>query len=153
MGPIMELRVQNEQNGLTRERASQSIDYWRTEAGKLSNGPDATDSLFPRMAYAKMASAQAGLFLDRGYTAEAEQAFRLANEICPGSPEAFYRLANLLVEQGRISDALAAAEATYGNLPSAEHLRAYYGDKPTPAVRMRDTIEELKRMQMKSGRR
>jgi tetratricopeptide (TPR) repeat protein len=146
VGPIMELRVRDEQNALTRERAAQSVDYWRTTAQQLSSGTD-SDSLYPRFAYAKAAAEQAGLLLDRGYAAEAEQALRLANEIGPGSPEAFYRLANLLSGQGRIADAIAAAEAIYGNLPSADRMRTYYGDNPTPAAQMRNVIEELKRTQ------
>ena len=82
LGPIMELRVQDEQNGLTRERAAQSVDYWRTAAEKLSSGPGATDSLYPRLAYAKMAAEQASLLLERGYAAEAEQTLRLTG--CAG---------------------------------------------------------------------
>jgi len=154
MGPIMELRVQDEQNALTRERAAQSVDYWRTAAEKFNSGPEATDSLFPRLAYAKMAAEQASLLLEHGYAAEAERTLRLANEIGPGSPEPFFRLVNLLVTQGRLDDALVAAEAIHGNLPSPERLRTVYGENPTPAGQMRNAIEELKRMQKaKSERR
>jgi tetratricopeptide (TPR) repeat protein len=147
LGPILELRAKDEQNALSPERATQTVDYWRTTAEMLNSGPDATDSLFPRVAYAKMASEQAALLLDRGYAAEAEQALRLANEIGPGSPEAFFRLLNLLVAQGRINDALAAAEATYQSLPSADRMKTYYGDNPTPAGPIRTAIEGLKRLQ------
>ena len=144
LGPIMELRAQDE-NGLTRERATQAVDYWRTTAEQFNTAAD--DSLFPRLAYAKMASAQAGLLLDRGYAAEAEQAFRLANQIGPGSPEAIYRLLNLLTEQGRSEDALAAAEAAQRNMPSIERLQPIFGENPPLPRQLRNTIEELKRMQ------
>ena len=144
LGPIMELRVTDEQNALSPERATQTIDYWRAAADRLSIGPEATDSLYPRFAYAKMVSEQATLLIDRGYAAEGEQALRLANQIGPGSPEAFYRLINLLVSQGRANDALVAAEATYLSLPSVDRMKTYYGDNPTPAEQMRVTIENLK---------
>ena len=110
LGPIMELRVQDEQNTLTRERAAQSADYWRTTAEQLLADSEAADSRYVRMAYSKLASSQAGLLLERGYTAEAEQAFRYANEIAPTSPESVYRYINLLIAQNRIQDAMPIAQ-------------------------------------------
>jgi hypothetical protein len=59
----------------------------------------------------------------------------------------------MLITQGRIDDALAAAEATYGNLPSTERLKTVYGENPTPAGSMRNAIEELKRMQKAKAER
>jgi tetratricopeptide (TPR) repeat protein len=143
----LELRVQDKQNALSPERAAQTVEYWRAAMETLNPGQGATDSLYPRMAYTKMASEQAEFLLNRGYPAEAEQTLRLANEMGAGSPEAFYRLVNLLVSQGRINDALAAAEATYQNLPSAERMKTYYGENPAPPGQMRAVIENLKRMQ------
>jgi hypothetical protein len=110
LGPVMELRVQDEQNALTPERAAQSADYWRTTAEQLLADAEAADSRQVRMAYSKLASSQAGLLLERGYTAEAEQSFRYANEIAPASPEAVFRYVNLLVGQNRVQDALPIAE-------------------------------------------
>ena len=147
LGPIMELRVQDEQNALTRERAAQSVDYWRSTAEKLNSDPEAADSLYPRLAYAKMAAEQASLLLDRGYAAEAEQTLRLANEFGAGSPEAVFRLLNLLKDQGRIGDALAAAEAAQRGLPSVERLQPIFGENPALPGQLRAAIEELKRLQ------
>ena len=106
LGPIMELRARDEQSALTRERAGQSADYWRTTAQQLLADPEAAGSRDVRMTYAKMAASHAGLFLDRGYTAEAEQAFRAATDIAPASPEAVYRYVNVLVEQKRFDEAI-----------------------------------------------
>jgi tetratricopeptide (TPR) repeat protein len=111
LGPIMELRVQDSPNVLTPERAAQSVDYWRAAAQELLSDPVAHDAHGVRMTYAKMAADQAALLLARNYNAEAEQAFRLATEIAPGSPEAVYRYVNLLLGQGRIGDALPIVEA------------------------------------------
>lgn len=149
LGPIMELRVQDEQNALTHERAALSVAYWRSTAEQLSSDADGTDLLLPRLAYAKMASEQAALLLERGYSAEAEQTLRLANEIGPGSPEAIFRLLNLLIGQGRISDALAAAEGAQRGIPSMERLNRMFGSDPAvPGQQLRNAIEELKRLQM-----
>jgi len=111
LGPIMELRVQDPQNVLTPERAAQSVDYWRAAAQALLSDPGAVDAEGVRMTYAKMAAEQAALLLARSFGAEAEQAFRLATEIAPGSPEAVYRYVNLLVAQGRLADAIPVVEA------------------------------------------
>ena len=110
LGPIMELGVRDEQNALTRERAAQAVDYWRTTAQQLLADPEVTDSRDVRMSYSKLASSQAGLLLDRDYTAEAEQAFRFAQEIAPMSPEAIFRYVNLLIAQNRVQDAIPIAE-------------------------------------------
>src|SRR5260370_17128069 len=44
LGPVIELRVQDEQNALTRERASEPLDYWRTTAQQLLAYPEPPDS-------------------------------------------------------------------------------------------------------------
>jgi tetratricopeptide (TPR) repeat protein len=123
LGPIMELRVQDEQSALTRERAAQSVDYWRTTAQQLLSDSEAADSREVRMSYSKLVSSQAGLLLDRGYTAEAEQAFRLANEIAPTSSEAVFRYVNLLVSQNRVQDAMPIAENALRIEPERKQFR------------------------------
>ena len=110
LGPIMELGVQDEQHALTRERASQAVDYWRATTQELLADPQALESREVRMSYSKLISSQAGMLLDRGYSAEAEEAFVLANKIAPTSPEAVLRYVNLLVDQGRVGDAIPIAE-------------------------------------------
>ena len=52
-----------------------------------------------------MAAAQAGLFDAQQYPAEAEQAYRIACQICPTSPEVVYRLSELLARTGRVDEA------------------------------------------------
>jgi tetratricopeptide (TPR) repeat protein len=135
VGPIMELRVQNEQNALTAERAAQSVDYWRAAAQQLLSDPETPDGSDPRKAYSKLVSEQAELFLDRKYPAEAEQAFRIANEICPSSPEAVFRYVNLLTGQNRFQEAVQVGENAVKAAP--ENLQ------------FRDLLDRLK--QMKKG--
>lgn len=110
LGPIMELGVQDGQHALTPERASQAVDYWRTTTQELLSDADALGSREVRMAYSKLVSSQAGMLLERGYVADAEEAFKLANQIAPMSPEAVFRYVNLLVSQGRVNDAIPIAE-------------------------------------------
>jgi tetratricopeptide (TPR) repeat protein len=147
LGPVLELRVQDAQNALTRERATESVDYWRATAKALLSDSEAADSLYTRLAYAKLAAEQADLLLKRGYSTEAEQTLRLANEIGPGSPEAIFHLLNLLKAQGRVEDALSAAENALRGLPSEERLQPIFGNKPGRGAQLRNAIEELRRLQ------
>jgi len=135
LGPIMEMRVQDEQNSLTPERAAQSAEYWRATSGQLLADPQAADSHQVRMAYSKLASSQAGLLLERGYIAEAEQAYRYAHEIAPTSPEAVFRYINLLVAQDRVQDAMPIAENAANLEPDSKQFR--------------DLVRELQKMNKK----
>lgn len=110
LGPIMELGVKDEQNALNSQRATQSVDYWRTTAQQLLADPESAASTTAREAYAKMASEQAALLLDRKFTAEAEQAFQIALQLQPSSPETVSRYANMLTGQKRSPEAIAIVE-------------------------------------------
>jgi predicted Zn-dependent protease len=119
----MELGVQDPQNGLTADRAAQSVDYWRNIAQQLLSDPQTPDGSDPRKAYAKMVSAQASLLLEHNYSAEAEQAFRIANEIYPASPEVVFRYVQLLMDQNRRSDALPIIENALRADPNRQELK------------------------------
>jgi hypothetical protein len=120
LGPIMELGVQDEQNALTHERASQTVDYWRTTTQQLLSDSEAVDSHEVRMSYSKLISSHAGLLLERGYPAEAEEALILANQMAPTSPEAVFRYVNLLISQDRVTDAIPVAENALRLRPNTE---------------------------------
>jgi hypothetical protein len=110
LGPVMELRARHPQNTLTAERAAQTVEQWRATAQTLLADPQFTESPEARNAYAKMAAAHGGLLLERGYQAEAAEALRLATELGPTAPDAVFRYVNLLVAQGRISEAAPVVE-------------------------------------------
>jgi len=110
LGPIMELRVQDEGNAMTAARAARAVDYWRTTAQQLLSDPETPDGSDPRKAYSKMAVEQAAFLLDRKYTGEAEQAFKIATEIWPSSPEAVSRYVDLLTKQNRFEEAIPVIE-------------------------------------------
>jgi tetratricopeptide (TPR) repeat protein len=110
LGPVMEMGVRDPQAALTQERAAQSVDYWRSAADQLVADPDTPEGSDARKAYSKMISAQAGLLVDRKFTAEAEQDFQIAAQICPESPEVVFRYTNLLLSQNRAAEALPLVE-------------------------------------------
>lgn len=123
LGPIMELRVRDEQNALTAERAVQSVDYWRATAQQLLADPETPDGSDPRKAYSKLVVEQAALLLNRNYTAQAEEALRIANEICPSSPEAVFRYVNMLMGQNRFQDAVQVGESAVKAAPENPQFR------------------------------
>jgi tetratricopeptide (TPR) repeat protein len=122
LGPILEMRADG-QNSLTSERAAQSVDYWREAAQQLLSDPEITADSDPRKAYSKLVSSQAGLLQGQNFTAEAEQAFRIALDLCPTSPEAVFRYANLLMKQNRAADALPVVEAAAQAAPENQQFQ------------------------------
>jgi hypothetical protein len=132
LGPIMELGVRDEQNALTAERAAQSMDYWRATAHQLLADPETPDGSDPRKAYSKLVSEQAALLLNRNYSAPAEEAFKIANEICPSSPEAVFRYVQMLMGQNRIQDAVQVGENAVKAAPENQQFR--------------DLLEQLRKM-------
>jgi hypothetical protein len=110
LGPIIEMGFPDESNPLTADRAAQSVDYWRTAADQLLSDPATPDGSDPRKAYSKLVSSQAGILADHQFTDEAEQAFRIASQLYPASPEVTFRYVNLLTSQNRLADALQVAE-------------------------------------------
>jgi hypothetical protein len=102
LGPIMELRAQD---AYTSERAGQVLDYWRDVAQQLMSDADSPGGSAARKTYSKMVSSQANLMAEHNFMADAEQAYRLAAQLEPSSPEAVYGLANLLAQRGHNQEA------------------------------------------------
>ncbi len=123
LGPVMEVGVQDEQRALTPERAAQSVDYWRAASQQFFDGSEAAGSSEVRLAYAKLASSQASLLLDRKFGSEAEQTFRLATVISPASPEAVFGYANLLADQNRFEEAIPVAQRAIQANPEKQQFR------------------------------
>ncbi|HMJ65319.1 MAG TPA: tetratricopeptide repeat protein [Candidatus Binatia bacterium] len=132
LGPIMEVRVQDQQNALTPERATESVDYWRAAAQQVlfpTDGQPLDEQL--RLAYSKLASNQADLLLNRNYPAQAEQTFQLATQISPSSPEAVYGYINFLITQDRVNDAIPIAQAAIQASPDNRQFQDLLGQLQT----------------------
>jgi hypothetical protein len=123
LGPVMELRVQDQPGGLTAERATESVDYWRTTAQQLLSDPETAQNPSVLKAYAKLISSQAGLFMDQKLNTQAEHALRVATEIYPGNPEVTFRYVDLLMRQNRVADALPIAEGALKAAPGNQQFQ------------------------------
>src|SRR5207302_7111920 len=117
LGPIMELRAQNGDNAFTAERAAQSLEYWRTTTQRMLSDPEASSSPETLKTWSKLAVGQANLFVDRNYTAEAEQTYRLSVEMWPRNIESVSGLSDLLLRTGRAVDARRLVEDFARNNP------------------------------------
>jgi hypothetical protein len=118
LGPILEIRASDPQMLLTPERVAQALDYWRSRAEQLSADPELSENSEARVAWAKMATAQANLFANRNLEAEAEQAYRLAAGVSPALLDPVSPLAELLVPAGRSTEASALLDSFAARNPS-----------------------------------
>ncbi len=105
LGPLMELGARDEQNAFTPERATQSLDYWRNKAQEVFSDPEAMNSTYALKSYAHDTAAAANLLAEHGFAAEAEEAYRLAAQLWPGSTKSIAGLADLLMRGGREAEA------------------------------------------------
>lgn len=105
LGPVTELRAGDGPDALTPGRATQAVDYWSATVQQLLADPAAPADSGPRSAYSKLMLAQANLFLDHNYPEQAEQTYRLANELSPDNSETVLKYVNLLTAQKRYEEA------------------------------------------------
>lgn len=108
LGPILELKAgaAGGSGAPAQARAAESLNYWRQTAERLQADASLPPDSPTRYAYAQMANAQAGFFLERNLTAEAEQAYRVARDIAPASLDSAGQLSRFLISQGRQAEAM-----------------------------------------------
>lgn len=126
LGPMIEVRGSGAEN-LLPARAAESASFWRATAERLQ-ADSALEAESPtRRSYASMAVAQANLFAEKNLPAEAEQAYRSAQQIAPAALEPVSRLSRFLVSQGRRDEAFRVIEefgrANEGQNYNVEQLR------------------------------
>jgi hypothetical protein len=105
LGPLMELGARDQQNDFTAERATQSLQYWQDMAQQVLANPEGADSSAAQRSYSHDTAAAANLLAAHNFVGQAEQAYRLAQQLWPENPESVSGLADLLVGSGRESEA------------------------------------------------
>jgi hypothetical protein len=105
LGPILQLGSENENTQLTPALADSSLDYWREHLSQMTSAPDYISSQETERAYAHMIMAQGNLFSSKDMGREAEEAYRLAQQLAPTDVEPLGKLYNLLVQTGRANEA------------------------------------------------
>lgn len=124
LGPVLELRAPTAADTYTTERADQAVDYWRDATQQLLADSQLAADSDVRKEYAKMAGAQASLLAEHHSNEQAAQAYQLANELCPSSPEVVFRYVNYLLGQNRAQDALQVVQTAVGAAPDNQIFRS-----------------------------
>jgi tetratricopeptide (TPR) repeat protein len=79
--------------------------YWDKLTAEFTAREEFRRNNDAKKSFSKMRSALAGLYAARGMVAEADYAFRQSLQLCPESPEANFRLADLYMRQHRYTEA------------------------------------------------
>ncbi|HZL42460.1 MAG TPA: tetratricopeptide repeat protein [Verrucomicrobiae bacterium] len=123
LGPIFELRAQDGDKGMSADAVAQSLDYWRAEAQQLIADPASATSKDTMKSWSHDLAAQAHLFAANKFPDQAEQAYRLAGEMAPDSPEVTFGYVDLLVQQKRLGEAAQVAQAALKSAPDNKMLK------------------------------
>ena len=101
--------------------------FWDETEAKLMALPGFADNDAARKIFSKLRAAGAGIYEYRKLDAEAEAAFRQAIRLCPTSPEANFRLADMLVARERAAEAIQVMETLLAATPpdQAERVQSY----------------------------
>jgi tetratricopeptide (TPR) repeat protein len=118
LGPLMELNAPNDQTPFTADVAEQSVDYWRSATQSLLAYPGEGESADNALkAYSKDVNATANLLAAHNFTAQAEEAYQLALQVYPSSPEAVTGLAQVMAQTGRADQAKALLDQFAAKYP------------------------------------
>ena len=123
LGPVMELRVADADTVFTGETATDTVRYWESTAQQLRSDPGLTSDSHTMKTYAKLIASQAHLLEARHFDDQAGQAYRLALQLCPSSPEPVYNYINLLMKKDRKPEAVTIAEGAVRADPGNGQLR------------------------------
>jgi tetratricopeptide (TPR) repeat protein len=117
---------------ITPDMVTRDTAYWDSLFKDLRDDPKFRRDDVAQKSFSKLRSAIGGLYAYRRMIKEAEYAYRQAIELCPESPEANFRLAQLFVELGRFDDGVDILEGY-------QKLDAYN-------VKIREAIKQIKGM-------
>lgn len=100
------MKINNKPTPLSAEVIRNDTEFWKWYCDRLLNDEKFIRDIVARKSFSKLRSAIAGLYAARGKPKEAEAAFRQAVALYDLSPEANFRLADLISRQGRYDEAI-----------------------------------------------
>uniref|UniRef100_UPI0035620452 protein O-mannosyl-transferase family n=1 Tax=Pontiella sp. TaxID=2837462 RepID=UPI0035620452 len=119
------MQINNKPTPLTPEIIKDDTDFWNWYVDRLINDEKFTRDIVARKSFSKLRSAIAGLYAARGKPKESEAAFRQAVQLYDLSPEANFRLADLISKQGRFDEAIALFDVFLEKDPKNEKAEAF----------------------------
>lgn len=105
LGPLMELNAGSAQGDFSAQRASDTLNYWRTQSAQILADADAAGSDTVLRSYSHDTASAANLLASHEFVTQAEEAYRLATQLWPKNPESISGLANILNSTGRQGEA------------------------------------------------
>ncbi len=100
------MKINNQPTPLTNEMVKNDTDFWNWNVSRLLADQKFIRDIVARKSFSKLRSSLAGLFAAKGHPREAEAAFRQSVALYDLSPEANFRLADLIARQGRFDEAI-----------------------------------------------
>ncbi len=97
----------NENPALWQQIIARDTAYWNNLYKDFMARPVFRRDSDAQKTFSKLRSAIGGIYAFRGLIPQAEYAFKQARALCPDSPEANFRLAQLYMERNRLDDAIA----------------------------------------------
>jgi len=119
------MKINNKPTVLTAEMIKNDTDFWNWYVDRLLNDQRFIRDIVARKSFSKLRSALAGLYAARGKPKEAEVAFRQAVDLYDLSPEANFRLADLISRQGRFDEAIGLFDILLAKDPNNEKARQF----------------------------
>jgi tetratricopeptide (TPR) repeat protein len=144
------MKINNKHTQLSTEMIKNDTDFWEWYCDRLLNDQKFIRDIVARKSFSKLRSALAGLYAARGKPKEAEAAFRQAVALYDLSPEANFRLADLIAKQGRFDEAIGLFDDLLAKDPNNEKALEFQNRlKKMKAISGQRTLLEQK---LKSGK-
>ena len=110
---------------LSPETIARGRQFWDETETRLVAMPGFAGNDAARKMFSKLRAAIAGVYAYRKLDADAEAAFRQAIRLCPSSPEASFRLTQMLADRKRMAEAVQTMENLLAVDPANETAKDY----------------------------
>ncbi|VGO21037.1 protein O-mannosyl-transferase family [Pontiella sulfatireligans] len=144
------MKINNKPTPLTAEMIKNDTDFWSWYCDRLLGDQKFIRDIVARKSFSKLRSALAGLYAARGKPKEAEVAFRQAVSLYDLSPEANFRLADLISKQGRFDEAIELFNVFLEKDPNNAQAAAFRGR--LESMKAMTAQKQLLEQKFKSGK-
>lgn len=141
------MKINNKPTALTPEIIKNDTEFWNWYCDRLLNDKKFISDIVARKSFSKLRSALAGLYAAKRKPKEAEAAFRQAVDLYDLSPEANFRLADLISKQGRFDEAIEIFDVFLKKDPNNEKAALFQDNLrrlKTATVRMKTLEAKIK---------